>query len=51
MVDTPRSHLVHKPTAKEAKKKRRELEKEITKSLVQSKEEQACDLVLQNLMG
>ena len=51
LVDTPRSKLIQRPTAREERIKRREIEKEITKSIAQNKKDKASDLVLQNRMS
>lgn len=48
LTGTPKSKLMTKPTAKEDKKKRKEIENQITDSIAKDKAEIACSLVLQN---
>lgn len=48
LIETPRSNLTNKPTAKVSKKKRRDIEREIRNAIAIDKEEVASSLVLQN---
>ena len=48
IVETPKSHLTHKPTSRDQRKRRLKIEKNMKEVIAQEKEEQASDLVLQN---
>ena len=51
LIDAPKSHLVRKPTPEDLRKSKRNIEKKIKESITKEKEQQACDIVLQNRMS
>ena len=51
LADTPRSHLVLKPTYEERRKNKRAIERNIKKAIEKQKESQASELVMQNRLS
>lgn len=48
LVETPKSHIVLKPTSEEKRQSRRKIEKNMKDAIAREKENQASDIVLQN---
>ena len=51
IIETPKSHLIRKPTSEELRKSKRKIEKNINDTIAQKKEEEASDIVLQNRLS